>query len=318
MITSINDLCADDLSSIFYNVSDLKSLFTICTLVCKLWKSIIYQLPLMNRCKKIMDKLHRFHIFTSPHPSDYYLSTSIIYSSPLYIRVCQQFYSKIFNIKNLKLNEYNCTKFIDGLILYPNLNTLEINDSIHLNNLSYLKYCKKLSELNHRLCYHLVDISGLQQCPFLKILRLKNCSDLIDISPINYCPHLIILSLTNCFKIRNFSSISTLQYLTDLSIKDAPYLTNLSFIKNLPILQEFNLINCPNLNNLSPISYCLHLTSLLLSKCDSITNLYPLITCNKLTYFAIYQCPYISKSQFYSLKYKIHSQLNNRTFTYYS
>lgn len=183
---------------------------------------------------------------------------------------------------SLRMLEIDCSVDLNGLALFPNLETLIINGkeienqkllanssikSLSLNlssgtmDFSVLGMMPSLEELTIS-CKAMKDINFVTKLSSLKKLSLERCA-ILTLAPLEHNAVLTGLSVTNCSDMKDLSAISTMTGLTTLTLglpyqcpePDLSGLTNMtalslsgfddtSFLKYMTKLESLELQNC--------------------------------------------------------------------------
>jgi len=125
---------------------------------------------------------------------------------------------------------------ISALQFYSEIRHLQFFHCGNLQDLSPLKYCTKIKQL-YITWSPVQDISFLRECSNLEDLELYNCKNVTDISSLSVCTQLQRLVLYNCENVTDLFSLSLCTQLQSVVFN------NLSFVDLKPLQKCIHLIN---------------------------------------------------------------------------
>lgn len=148
-----------------------------------------------------------------------------------------------YNIRmdGMESEEYEKLKVetLNDLDLFPNLQSLDIDNVDKISDFSPLARCRKLMMLELQDC-GLKDISFVGSMPSLQVFYASG-NKIRDVSPLSSCKNLQVLDITGN-PAKDFGALKDLD-LTDLSI-DYGQMPDLSFLSNWQNLENLRISEC--------------------------------------------------------------------------
>lgn len=176
------------------------------------------------------------------------LSSEVSNLQPNFLYKCE-------SLKYLELPEASsmlCNQLIQAPFL-SKLKYLNLRDSF-VENLTFLKGCSSLEELNLSSCGWLKSASGLEGCVQLKSLYLDRTSNNAILEKVleKTCGDLEFLSLVKCIRLQDLDILSELACISKLKILDLShcyYLSQVDALKEAQQLETIDLSHCTQLKS---------------------------------------------------------------------
>ncbi len=122
------------------------------------------------------------------------------------------------NLKGVILTGNKTLKDICPLAMIHDLKTLDLSETA-VTDLSPLKQCQNLQELNIRKNDRLHSLIGLRDCSSLRILRLDGCRSLVDLSGLENLNNLEVVSLYGCDQVKSLLPLAGATKLKQIDVR---------------------------------------------------------------------------------------------------
>lgn len=161
--------------------------------------------------------------------------------------------------------------FLSRLVnMLPHLESLLFTES-SIYNFGSLASAKQMTQLDLSGCLHMNDVTPLTFCSKLSTLRLRGCEYIPDITPLASCPLLVALNLKCCCGIFDFGALALCTALRALNLGDTR-IFDLTPLASCTRLSSLELCDLEDTIDIRPLAACTSLNLLSLDGCHSIQD----------------------------------------------